>query len=80
MVVFECRPPTAAEMEPHEDEDVVAAAFDGPRSAAAAGQQLRPGAGGKGRFLLCSFREVYSGIEATPSSLREAYSDAVYFK
>ncbi len=67
-------------MEPHDDEDVVAAAF---KPEAAVGQLLRAGRGGgigKGRFLLCSFREVYNGIEATPSSLREAYSDAVYFK
>lgn len=80
IVVFDvvARPPTAAEMEPHEDEDVLAAAFQ-PQPAAA-GQLLRRGAAGKGRFLLCSFQEVYNCIEATPSSLREAYSDAVYFK
>lgn len=37
-------------------------------------------AGGKGRFLLRSFNEVLDNLEATACSLREAYSDAVYFK
>ncbi|EIE21904.1 arginine decarboxylase [Coccomyxa subellipsoidea C-169] len=50
-------------------------------AAAAGAQPGRPArAVGKGRFLLCSFREVLDGLEATACSLREAYSDAVYFK
>ena len=52
-----------------------------PEVGATGAQPGRPTrAGGKGRFLLCSFREVLDGLEATACSLREAYSDAVYFK
>ena len=74
------RPPTAAEMEPHNTKEVMAAALK-PELSVTAPQPGRPArAGGKGRFLLCSFREVLDGLESTACSLREAYSDTVYFK
>jgi hypothetical protein len=67
-------------MEPHNTKEVMAAALK-PELSVTAPQPGRPArAGGKGRFLLCSFCEVLDGLESTACSLREAYSDAVYFK
>ena len=66
-------------MEPHDAKELMAAALEaGSPPGAQPGRAAR--AGGKGRFLLCSFNEVLDGLEATACSLREAYSDAVYFK
>ncbi|KAI8463251.1 MAG: arginine decarboxylase [Monoraphidium minutum] len=36
--------------------------------------------GGKGQFLLTTFKEVYGNIQPDDSSLREAFTDATYFK
>ncbi|KIY93344.1 Biosynthetic arginine decarboxylase [Monoraphidium neglectum] len=35
---------------------------------------------GKGQFLLTTFKEVYDNIQPDDSSLREAFTDATYFK
>ncbi|BDA46967.1 Biosynthetic arginine decarboxylase [Coccomyxa sp. Obi] len=81
VMVFDvvARPPTASEMEPHDANELMAAALE---AGAVPGEQPGRAArgGGKGRFLLCSFNEVLDNLEATACSLREAYSDAVYFK
>lgn len=70
-------------MEPLGAGGLVAAALQPESCCAAADAALRgrpARSGGQGRFLLCSFREVLDSMEATACSLREAYSDAVYFK